>query len=97
MFSEHWSDCALHSGPARFPMPCDCAGLKGGTRSGSASYHWGYTWVVAVRNIGQLWRARLVWLRENHEIPARCRLKAAMRKASGHRRGRSRQYEAPPS
>lgn len=47
MFSEHWSDCALQSGPASFPMPCDCAGLKGGRRSGSVSDHWGYTWVVA--------------------------------------------------
>ena len=26
---NHWSDCALHNGPARVPGWCDCGGIKG--------------------------------------------------------------------
>ena len=25
---EHWSDCAIHNGPALEPGPCDCDGLE---------------------------------------------------------------------
>jgi hypothetical protein len=81
MLSDHWSDCALHSGPAKWPMPCDCGGITGGIESGSWFYRWGYSRAVGLRNFLQLLKARLVWLRENHESPLRYLRIAASRKA----------------
>lgn len=96
MFRDHWSSCALHSGPARWPMSCDCGGFRGDTQSDLASDHSDCSRGAVLRNFVQLWKARLVWIRENHEIPARCRLKAAMHRALGRRHDHSQPYEAPP-
>jgi hypothetical protein len=53
MSDNHWSSCALHSGPARFPAPCDCGGIQPGGR------------FIRLRNTLALWRARVAWKSEN--------------------------------
>lgn len=63
----HWSSCALHNGPALFPMRCDCGGFKAGRTPEQSLDHSGYSRREAVRNELQLWQARLAWKRENRE------------------------------
>ena len=29
---KHWSDCAVHNGPAYPPGPCNCSGIAGSFR-----------------------------------------------------------------
>lgn len=29
---DHWSDCAVHNGPDMKPGPCDCGGIRLGSR-----------------------------------------------------------------
>lgn len=48
----HWSDCATHSGPAEWPMPCDCALFAGRESPFQAFRH--------------LWRMRWTWKQENN-------------------------------
>ncbi len=71
MFSEHWSNCALHSGPARWPRRCDCGGISVGRQSGAWWNRWGYTLAGIARNEARLWQARSIWLRESHASPLR--------------------------
>lgn len=96
MFKEHYSSCALHSGPARFPNPCDCGGIKDDKRSGRVLNHSGYSRRVRARNFAQLWTARSIWLNENLAIPVLSRL-SAMRSKSNHGRDHSPKCEVPPS
>ena len=84
MFSEHWSSCALHAAPARWPTPCNCGGFTDSKRPDQSFHHVGYSLVAALRNYRQLWQARLVWKRENRASLYQF-LKAAMRLRSGHR------------
>lgn len=93
MLKGHWSSCALHSGPARWPRPCDCGGFTGGKAPGQGSSREGYSPAVVLRNAAQLWTARAVYLCENHAIPALIRLKAAMRSALRRRRNQCREGE----
>ena len=68
MFKNHWSSCSLHSGPARWPMPCDCLGDR---RKESARY-----WAPLqpdpevvdgpIARLHHLWKARFLFKRENH-------------------------------
>jgi hypothetical protein len=93
MSTKHWSDCALHSGPARWPHACDCGGVKDDTQFERASYRLGYIPVAALENILHLWSARLVWLRESHASPLRSLQRVASRIASGRHRCRSLERE----
>jgi len=86
MFEDHWSSCALHSGPAKWPHACDCGGITSDRLSGRAYCRWGYTPALALRRFGQLWMARKVWLYESHASPLRFLQRAAIRLASRLRR-----------
>ena|SRR3990167_9149252 len=85
MFSDHWSSCALHSGPARWPMPCSCGGIKGDTPPDQSCRPTDYSQAEVLRRFGQLWKARLIWKRENHASLGLF-LTTAMRSGSGRRR-----------
>jgi len=41
---SHYSDCALHNLPARFPMPCDCALNATGWRAYLELSHYRWCW-----------------------------------------------------
>lgn len=36
--ASHWSDCAMHDGPAMEAGPCDCGAVKAGSRFWSSLY-----------------------------------------------------------
>lgn len=65
MSVRHWSSCAINSGPALFPQPCDCGGFKDGRRPDLWARLAGCTPVSALLNFRDLWQARIVWKREN--------------------------------
>lgn len=89
MFTQHWSSCSLHSGPARFPMPCDCGGFIDDTQSVLVSNRLGYSLFVGLRNFVQLWKARIIWKRENHETLSRFLLEVAKHSKLNRRQNRS--------
>lgn len=71
---QHWSDCALHRGPAYWPMPCDCGTVRSDKPPSALCDHSGYSRGERLRMFVQLWRARLSWMRESHASPfRRCR------------------------
>jgi len=80
----HASDCAICSGPARWPMACDCH-VRGGTRSGLLSRPIGCSPVSALQRWLHLWQARIFWKRENRASLAHFLLIAATRSVSGPR------------
>lgn len=97
MFNDHWSSCALHSGPARWPRSCDCGGITDDKLSDQVSGRLGCSPVEGLGNFVQLWIARKVYLCESHASPLRCLRRVAMRLASYLRRypprvGEARQY-----
>lgn len=97
MPDHHWSDCALHSLPARFPGPCDCGKVKAGIESARASGRPGEILVVRLKSFVELWKARSTFVRENLGTPRHYLQTIAKRIGLGPRRRRSREYGAPPS
>jgi len=91
---DHWSDCALNSGPARWPMPCDCKGIRGGKQSAKVFYRWGYNLAERLRKFRSLWQARIIWKRENRESLFRFLLTAAKHSRLNLRRSRSQRDTA---
>ncbi len=91
---DHCSDCALNSGPARWPMPCDCKGVTADKRFERASYRWSYSLAVRLRKFRSLWQARLIWKRENRESLSRFLLTIAKHSMSCRRQSRTQQDEA---
>ena len=86
MFEDHWLSCTLHSGPARWPRPCDCGGITNDKLYVQASGRLGYTPAGHLRSFVQLWKARTVYLYESHASPLRFLRRVAMRLASYLRR-----------
>lgn len=94
MFKQHLSSCALHSGPARWPMPCDCGGITDDRQPGSRSSHSDCTRGEALQSFVVLWSARISYLRENRESLSHYRQTVATRLGLGRHRDHNQQDEA---
>lgn len=97
MSEVHWSDCALHSLPARWPGPCDCGKAKADIQSAKASCRPFGILAARLQIFRQLWQARIAYLHENLGSLAHYRQIAAKRIGLNRRRYRSQEHEAPRS
>lgn len=97
MFENHWSSCALHNGPARWPMPCDCGGFKDDKLSEPMLNRSDCSPVGALKKWLQLWKARIIWKRENRESLGHFLRTVAKHSMSRHHLNQHRAGAARPS
>jgi hypothetical protein len=90
---QHYSDCALHDFPARYPMPCNC-GVKYDTRHEKLFDRLGYTLALRLQSFYLLWLHRIFWKRENHETLGCFLLTVAKHSALSRYLSRSQANEA---